>query len=215
MTVGPLLPHEVTPEDIALGYLWGSRFRNAHDEVAKGGTIYGTPTINHGLPLNGTTDYINYFLNNQLAVSPLSSNFVFNPNFEADDDIRHRIIDGVGTRPILEKREGGGAANALYMYAGNATVILTSALAVYQQYWRVDSNNLLTVIADATGNNKAYLNGNQIASSSTVWTVQSISSSLLIGQASGFWFSGRMELLKFYNRLITEQEHINLWRSVG
>ena len=67
MPKGPFIPCDLTPEDRARGCVWASSFRSAADEVAKAGTITGTPVVQRGVTLDGVSDYLTYNLNSQIG----------------------------------------------------------------------------------------------------------------------------------------------------
>lgn len=219
MPIGPIQPHDATPEDLALGYLFGSTFRSAHDEVAKGGTIYGTPTINHGLILSGTTDHILYDLNGQFSTAdPISCDGIFYPNFATDADARYRIFSSTGGNYSIFK-QNNASANVLRIVLGGTTVASIPE-ATYGPLWLVGERNLITVAGSSpggVGNTNVYFNGTQVVTAdNTPWTPTD-DAQLAVGAtvAGADEFDGRINIVKLYNTFHTSQHHTELWRSRG
>lgn len=214
MTVGPTLPHEVTPEDLALGYLWGSRFRNAYDEVAKGGTIYGTPLINKSVNLNGTTDYIAYVLNGQFNnIDPIGFHIIVGSgNFASDDNVEYVIFDTVPTIHYTLRKL---STNHLQLRLGNATIINVEE-AIWGPVWIQGGRNIFTV-SSTSGATDILLNNVQIATAVAIAWTPTVPTRLDIGARAGAagWFNGQIDMIKFYSRLIPEIEHKNLWKAIG
>lgn len=213
MTVGPTLPHEVTPEDLALGYLWGSRFRNAYDEVAKGGTIYGTPLINKSVEFNGTTDYISYKLNGQFSKKdPLGCNIVIEKaDFTVPEGVERVIFDSVTTLEYIIRILD---SNVFQLRLGNTTIV-NLVESAWTPYWNSNGRNVIT-FSGTSGSVDIYMNLQQIAFSTAVaWTPVDISN-LIIGSRAGTagYFKGKISYIKFYNRLIMKKEHENIFLAI-
>lgn len=210
MTVGPTLPHEVTPEDLALGYLWGSRFRSAYDEVAKGGEISGNPLINKGVKLNGTSDYIKYKLNKQFSgKDPFSFHLIITPDIPFDNGVTRYIFDA---SPSVQYSFVKSSTPLLVLYIGGTAIFTVDASAT----WLQNKKNLFTVLS-TSGYTDCLHNGVKIVDADTsAWTPSEVTE-IHIGQRStnANRFSGEIEFIKFYNRLIPEIEHKNLWNAMG
>jgi hypothetical protein len=215
MPVGPLLPHDVTPEDISRGYLFGSTFRSAHDEIAKGGTIYGAPLINHGVALNGTTDYIVYAMNSQLASQdPICIDAIFSPGFATNENAERRLFSSTGGNYALYKRDNAGS-NELRLVLGG-TLIVDIAEATYSPLWAVDGWNVIS-ISGTSGATDVRMNNSQIVTAdATAWTPTD-DATFAIGATGGgaSFFDGVIYLIKMYGNLSVASEHTALWRSRG
>jgi hypothetical protein len=210
-----LLPIDTTPEDIEIGAFWTSIFESVESEVAKRGVLQGTPTVNKGLFLNGTTDYILYDLNKQFgSVETLGIQIVFCPAFEITGDFTATLIDTDAPQYRIFKT-ASGQNFALRIVLADINIIDISS-AVYGPLWRVNERNVLT-LSSVSGNTNVWLNGTQIATAvATAWTPTE-PTLLSIGATdtgiSTFWKS--VHLVKFYNSLLTEQDHLNLWYAGG
>lgn len=210
--LNPFLPHDTTPEERERGCVWASVFRSAADEVAKGGVISGTPVINHGAPLNGTTDYITYPLNGQLNLGTVSIQVEFWPDFAATDDVT-RALCGDSSDDYAIIKQNNAASNVLDIYLGG-TLIVSVPSATYASLWSVGVRNLLTV-SGTTGATNAWLNGTQILTAdATAWAATS-TTTLVAGALNGgaSKFEGKLARLHYFNALLTSGEHIEAWNG--
>jgi len=158
--------------------------------------------------LNGTTDYIKYDLRgDEFNSSEISIVFEFWPGFEADDDINHYLFDSSsGSRHIVYK----DSYNRLIFYLGNTSVGYT-ALASFQDYWIVGERNIL-VVSGTSGNNKLWLNGHLIISTTTTWTVkQPVQFFMGATYANTALFKGKIGQVKVFKSLLTEQDALNYY----
>lgn len=210
-----LLPHDVTAEDRAAGCIWASTFRRAGDEVQKLGTITGTPTINHGITLNGTTDCVQYDLWGQfLGNATISFHCLFWPDTDYDEDVtRYLFSTPAGTQYSAAKLNNAGN-NVIQIYMGN-TALTSIAQATYQALWNVGGRNLLSFWG-TTGNNNAAFNGTQIMTTeATAWTAAN-PTSIEVGAIGGAsFFDGMIEELKIYREAQTLLDHNAIWAGGG
>lgn len=142
-------------------------FRDALTVARNGWTAVGSPTYakDGGVVLNGTTQCLTHPLVGELYSPSLTIHIEFWPTFAADDGAPHYILDTTGGRTIVTKE----ATNALLIYMGSTTRVISVALANYQAYWIQNGRNVLSVSC-ASGANTLWLNGVQIGTSATAWT---------------------------------------------
>lgn len=207
-----LLPHDVTPADRQRGCLWASTFRRPGDEVEKLGTINGAPVINRGVTLDGAADYIDYTLWGQFAgKDPLSYHIIFYPDFAYDEDVNREFFDSSANDYRILKRDSVGAYDLRIDLGG--TTIIDIPTATYGALWVQGGRNLLS-IASTSGSTNGWLNGTQIVTTDpTAWTPVDITW-LAVGGFGGS-FDGRIESLKFYNSLLTAEDHDAIWAGGG
>jgi len=213
MPKGPFIPCDSLPSERARGLVWASVFRSAADEVAKTGTVTGTPTINHGVTLNGTTDYITYALNGQQDnLDPISFHCEFSPSFAADDGADHELFRGAGAGNFYVLKSLGNSLR----FDAYGTNLLFAAIGDFQALWNVDGRNLLTCSC-TTGAETMWFNGQEIDVRTAAFAAAAGSTSMTIGAQAGggkYW-GGVIKSLKFYNALLTEQEHLDAWYQGG
>jgi len=97
-------------------------------------------------------------------VSAISVCALFAPTFAANDGAQHYLYDSSVTTEIMVVKD---AVNSLVFYAGG-NVVLTVALANFQNYWFLNGYNTL-VFRGQSGDNQAILNGYSIGTSATAW----------------------------------------------
>ena len=81
--------------------------------------------------------------------------------------------------------------------------------------WNQSGRNLLTA-ALTSGSNLVWFNGTEVSDTATAWTAQTYAN-LTVGDewsASGK-YDGMIKSLKFYNALLTEDEHLNAYYQGG
>ena len=203
-----------TAEERMIGCTLAENFFSNEDVVANGGTISGTPVINRGAVLNGTTDYISYNLINgdKLASSGTSFVFDFIPNFDTDDNNESTFLGTVTNLSVISKRDNASSNALRILLAG--VVIASIPEATYSPFWNVGERNVL-VIAAETGSTNAWLNGNQILTNdATSWTTSS-QTEMAIGARSGgsTYFDGTFNSFKMFNSLLTGQEAADYYNN--
>lgn len=210
-----LLPCDVTAEDRARGCVWASRFMDNATEREKLGVVTGAPTINRGVTLNGTTDYVTYSLWGQMSsLTNLSFHCEFWPDFAFNDGV-YRVMfeadNGAGAnRTFLGKTDG----SRLVVYLGATTNVLfydASAL------WLQNQRNVFTFYG-TSGNSSAYFNGvNVLNSSAVAWVPQATMPRLFVGDYNGLSrkFDGRITDLRFYRTLLTADDHLRIWEGAA
>lgn len=205
----PLIGRTTTPAEREAGCFLSYSFKNNQDVVLDGGTIAGTPTIDNGLELNGTTDYVTYGLTNEFRYdAAISMQCVFYPNFEADDGSAYRIAESL---PIQQYGIFKAGSNSLAAYLGGNTYSVVYAL--YGPYWRIGQRNVITVHGES-GNVEIYFNGYSFSAGAAAWTPQTVTL-LAVGARNtpDYYFDGKIELLQFYDTLLDFEDHKNLFGS--
>jgi hypothetical protein len=186
------------------GYLWRDLYISGYLSRMIGATFTGAPTVNRGVELNGTTQFVSY--TNDAPLQPFSVSqhfwaFVITPDFEADDGNEHVIFDGEaiggGSTVFGIRKLNAAGTNALRMtLPGTNTDI---ALGSYQASWNVDEMNTLVVNVGKTGGTETLLNGVQVDQTAVIFAPQGIDEMRIgvdRGEASGF-FDGTINSIVF------------------
>jgi len=197
------------PAETMRGGKLATDFRDALTMARDGWTAFGSPTYapNGGAILDGTTQYFSRPLAGELYSASLTFHIEFYPTFAPNDGADHYLCDTPTGRTIIYKR----STNALEVYMGSTTLIITAALAEYSAHWRVGERNLLSVSATSAAN-ALRLNGVEIKTSNIAWTPQN-PTTLFVGarnSAVGL-FAGRITSLKIGHHTSTLAEHLAYW----
>jgi hypothetical protein len=192
---------------IAETYGFDDRFISAASVIANGGTIYGTPTIDNGVTLNGSTDYITYALDGtEFNTSNLSIIVEFYPDFAASADVEAALFcTGTTNEFTVYKRNNAGSNELGIVF--NDTLIAFIAEATYSPYWNTGEKNVL-VVSGISGDTSAWLNGNKILDSdNTAWTGYACTSMDVGRRTNGTrYFDGKITKLQICQSLLSEQE---------
>lgn len=176
------------------------------------------PSVNQGLVLNGTTQYVTvpqpwitpaFRMSTPGAAGAFSIFIEFFPDFNYTEDATRFFLDSTGNRQIILK--GPAASNyALDFYLGPTTFVGQVLGAVYGPLWRTANKNRLC-IACVSGANNFFLNGTLIGSSATAWPI-SLPSVLYIGAsiAPSNFFDGTITDFAIYQRQLTNAEALQL-----
>ena len=186
-------------------------FRDADSVARDGWTSVAAPTYHKdgGVVLNGTTQYLTRVLAGELNTAQLTIHLEFYPTFTPGDAVVRRLWDSTP-----------GAAGRTLFYidvAGTITItvantgVLTAALAAYSAYWMAGNRNVVS-ISSATGANLMWLNGVQIATSTTARPTGDAALLSLGGSTTGTNLSAmRAGRLYFGAHLSTLGEHLAYW----
>jgi len=209
-----LIPNS-TPAQRARGQSFGEKFISSAKVGLNRGTIYGTPTIDFGATLNGTTDYIQYQLNGTEFDSPEISMFgEFWPYFDTDINQNVRLISAGSASDYTILKRANSGSNELRIKLGNS-LLIDIAEAVYSPYWVTSGRNQIFVVGDsATPLTLVYLNTHLIGSSSVPWVPTAVTA-LSIGAdiGGGSYFSGKWTEFKVFKSLLIEQEISDFWNN--
>jgi hypothetical protein len=204
-----------TPAERFIGGSFFERFENASEVVANGGTIVGNPTINRGIELDGTNNYLDYS-----SVVPavlyrlpkLSFEIEAAPAFDTNVNSTKFFFgtDTVGNNYYLQKTNNA-SSNVLKLVVGG-TIIADIPEATYSPYWLTNNRNVF-LFACESGSNKGWLNGNTILTSNAVSWVPKMPTAFDIGaNGSGTSkFEGTFYSFKIFGSLLTEQDAINIY----
>jgi hypothetical protein len=199
---------DALPAEIRRGAKIAESFFDRASVLRDRWSLINNPTVNGGLTLNGTNQSATYDLNGELLSSEQTIEVEFSPNFAADDNSEHYIVDTTGGRTIIVK----GSTNTLAIYAGATTLVAAISFASYGSYWKQDDRNLLT-IAIAPGNNNIYLNGQTLVSGGAIVWVPQDPTILHLGSrfTGASYFGGTIADFRVGHYLSTEQEHLDRW----
>lgn len=212
----PLIGKNSTPAERANGCFLSYNFRNNYEVILDGGAISGAPAIDHGITLDRVTpDYVEYNLCGQFAYAdPCSYHLIFYPDFDPNEDLNVYFFDtdnAVGNYHLRKRANALG--DDLLIRLGGILIALIS-YATYSPLWVTNGRNLFT-LSGTSGATDMWFNGTQILTAdATAWAATD-EGALFVGASNGGanGFGGRYELLKFYNTLLTETDHKNLWLS--
>ena len=175
------LIHYTRPAERERGASFADGFESQARVESNGGTVHGSPTFSasQGVTLDGSSDYIQYNLTGQEFNSdPISILIEFTPEFDYDADKNCAIYYGGSYFYILKTKNVSG--NKLNVKIHNTFYsILPSS---YSSYWKVGERNIL-IVSSESGSEKIWLNGEEIASASTSYTVQSVTN-LYVGSSN-------------------------------
>ena len=202
------LIQNATPAEVARGCVASYSFENSAAVAADGGTIYGTPSINFGAELNGTTDRIQYaLLGHEFNSTEISAVVEFVPEFATNENMQRAFLDSdTGDRFLLYKQNNIGS-NTLTVYISGTSVAAIPE-ATYSPYWLQGRRNVL-VVSGTAGNTNAWLNGSQIlTAAATAWAPSSSPLELFVGsnKSGGINFKGSISQVKIFHSLLTAQE---------
>ena len=208
-----LLSRNTTSAERARGCVFSELFRDGESIARNGGTVTGTPAIDKGITLNGTTDYVTYdAVGSFFASSSISIVVEFWPDFAANANGLYYLFDSEGAGYYVQKRDN--ASNNVMRIILGMTFIDDIPYATYSSYWLTGQRNVL-VVSSVSGATNAWLNGNQIlVNDVTVWTPK-LSSFLRIGARYDalVFFDGRITKFQIYDRLLTAGEAADFYNG--
>ena len=208
-----LLSRNTTSAERARGCVFSALFRDGESIARNGGTVTGTPAIDKGITLNGTTDYVTYdAVGSFFASSSISIVVEFWPDFAANANGLYYLFDSEGAGYYVQKRDN--ASNNVMRIILGMTFIDDIPYATYSSYWLTGQRNVL-VVSSVSGATNAWLNGNQIlVNDVTVWTPK-LSSFLRIGARYDalVFFDGRITKFQIYDRLLTAGEAADFYNG--
>lgn len=174
--------------------------------VAKaGGNLVGAPSfVGGGVSLDGVSDYIQYAISNTLLSHPQMTIVMgFMPDFNWDDGIDHFFVDTTsGERVAVYKAAGGNFT----VYINGVTVLNSIGVSEYGQYWK-QSNLNVVVIVTTPGENRLYLNGYNVDTTTTSFTSSEPTELYLGASYSGAsYFDGTIKNFSIHNRIFTQED---------
>lgn len=186
-------------------------FISTADMVENGATIYGTPAVNLGATLDGSTDSFSYNISGKfIDKDPWSCQCIFVPDFNYDEDTFRVLVYSENNYYAIRKYNNA-SSNLLQIKLGNV-VISNIGTGAYGPYWREGEKNVITV-SSTSGATDAWLNeGHILVADSSAWSYIDETTMYVGSRLGGFdHFGGRLIMLKMYNTLLTESDHRHVW----
>ena len=199
---------------------FGELFRNQDRVERNHGTIFGTPVIDNGVTLNGTTDYVKHDLaGHELNSSDISIVIPFCPEFDWDVDVLHVFCDASAGSRYFVYKAAGVSNNTLIVWLGNISIASIPA-ATYSPYWSVGGRNLI-VISGTSGATNAWLISDKgavqiLTNAATSWSPKKPTefyTGVNGGGNSAFKFLGKIDSVKIFKSLLTQQDAINYFEN--
>lgn len=188
-------PYPLSGAARAAGFLWRDLYHSQYLSGSIGASFIGSPTVDRGLSLNGTTQFVEYTNDAPLQPFPVSQHFwafVFTPDFAANDGNEHVIMDvaaiGGGSTIYGVRKLDAAGANALRVTVPGTNNDIT--LASYSGQWNANQINSLVVNVGASGGTETLLNGVQVDQSALLFSAQrgeNLRIGVDRGEASGFF----------------------------
>lgn len=143
-------------------------FSNQATLHANGGILVGSPLIQDGIRLDGSTQYVTFPVSSLFqSLTFLTIKIEFWPDNDYDVDSVQTLCSSTSDHYYLYK-DNNAANNVLGIILGGTT-ITTIASSTYGTYWRQLDRNVLIVSSDGITTN-AWLNGAQILTAdATTW----------------------------------------------
>lgn len=132
-------------------------------------TLIGSPTVNNGVVLNGTTQRATHPLYSEFRCPDITIVVDFTPDFDYDANADYAFFDcSNGSRYLISKRNNANNNFILVMLGNVAIVNITTAQ--YAAYWKVGERNTI-IVSGASGNTDVWLNGVKVVDSDpSAWT---------------------------------------------
>ena len=206
------LTQNSTPAERALGCSFAETFETSAKVVDNGGTVTGAPTIDHGVTLNGTSEYITYAVQgHEFGPTVISVVAEFWPDFEYTENLIRYIVSANANGCLIFKHDNGNS-NALVVYLGGAAIASVNS-SVYGSYWNVNAKNVVQVMG-TSGDTDIYLNGVFLQNSASAFTTPSPTSFFVGASSAGnSWFKGTIKQVKVFNRLLTASDALNYYNG--
>jgi len=196
-----------TPAERQRGCVWADKFESQALVEENGGTVTGSPTftVNSGVELDGTSDYLTFnLLGNEVNNDLITFVVEFTPHFSDDgaDRVLYDTTNANGGRCLLYKASN----DSLLFYAGNTTID-TITWANYSAYWLENQRNVIVAVADS-GDSYLYLNGTAITSADPSAFTEGSESTLYVGvsNSAAGKFDGEIHSVKILHAKLTAAE---------
>jgi len=173
-------------------------------------TLFGAPTVDQGLELNGTTQYATRAMSGEGNSAEVTVEIEFYPDFASTDGVMRIFCDlnDTGNPRLLIRKD---TTNTLQIFFGNTVLIFNIAAVTLAATWLVGERNLLTV-AGTSGSNDCWLNGVLLGHSATAWLPENYPLMTLGSKYNALQpFDGKITDFRIGHYLATEQEHIDRW----
>lgn len=191
----------------AEGAIFRESFVDAVSLHANGGVLTGSPVVNRGISLDGSTQHVTYeippetFFRREITIVT-----EFTPDFDFDGDINAYLYDAESGNRYYVIKCDNAANNELYIGLGN-TLVSIIAPATFGPYWRQGKRNVLVVTGEP-GDVDVWLNGTQIVTAdSTSWSIKD-PTTLYIGTWNllNFRFDGVINRFSVHDRRFTQAD---------
>jgi hypothetical protein len=196
-----LIPN-TTPAERARGCSFGELFKSQDKVELNGGTVFGTPTIDFGIDLNGVDEYVK---NKHLDIGT------------DDYSIICRCYPTGATDDFFSIIDIGASPNRVSLFIGNKNKIYSHIGNSFREdatTTTVPRNQIATIgiSVDRSGNMSFYLNGVKTYSSDvSSLSTAALEGTLVIGArndgADHFWAGGLQDLKVFKGTVLSAAEH--------
>lgn len=185
--------------------LFRENFTNPGSVAKNGGTVNGTPTIDNGATLDGTTDDITYETGDFLSdASDVTFEVWFSPDFDYDADTNYAFYSTDATERYSLTKLNNGSGNILRVNLGSINFDIASA--TYSPYWNVGERNHVVVSA-VSGDTSVYLNNNVVLdSSASAWATKKVTLFEIGSYNPDLNFDGTIYSVSVYKEKWTAQE---------
>ncbi len=198
--------YPITNEKRAMGVVFEEYFTNPSLCAKNGTVLVGSPAVNRGITLNGTTQYAT----NPKRLSLNGQGFVvlrFTPSFNYDENVNRYLLSCGGHWALANnlsilKFDVGSGSLALTVSLGGITI--SCAAATYGPRWLVGQENVLVVSLSGV-TSKIWLNGYDVGGASAAMTLNNMSAITIGAKYDGnFKFAGSIQSLIIGNRPLTQ-----------
>jgi len=206
-----LLVKNSTPAERSRGCLFAERFESVEKVIENNGTISGAPSIDFGITLDGTNDYVTYNLSGtEFNCAEISQVIEFWPHFDYDNDALQYLVSGNDCGDVAICKKDNANSNKLSITLGG-TLVADISISAYSWYWFANERNVL-VVSGTTGDTDVWLNGKLVLDSDpTAWTPTVVSALYMGSLAGGSKFDGKITQYKVFRSLVTQQEAIDYY----
>lgn len=186
------------------GLVFLERFESAAEVEKNGGTVYGTPTFERGITLNGTTDYIQY----RARINPnngLNIIMEFTPDFAKNDNVLRFFFDSDTSNRYNFYKD---TVNDFNIFIGNTNFVITYA--TYATHWKDFAKNVITMSVSGS-TIIVFLNGVQVLNaSSAAWDKKGFLDFVIGARTASYAlkFIGTFHNFRFFTSYLTDQENL-------
>jgi hypothetical protein len=195
-----LWPYAITDEWKAAGLNFIDKFTNQGMSEKAGAIFTGSPVVNNGVRLNGTSQYVCHNTPRFHFSPGFTIKIDFWPDFEFNDGANRYLFDSTpGLRLSCLKNSSN-----LLLFSVAGTIVFSASFA---SQWRVGQKNTL-IISATSGDTSAYLNGEIVVNSDATAFNPFFISQFCIGAGTGGanFFDGIIEEFSFFMNAFTDAD---------
>jgi hypothetical protein len=195
-----LWPYAITDEWKAAGLNFIDKFTNQGMSEKAGAIFTGSPVVNNGVRLNGTSQYVCYNTPRFHFSPGFTIKIDFWPDFEFNDGANRYLFDSTpGLRLSCLKNSSN-----LLLFSVAGTIVFSASFA---SQWRVGQKNTL-IISATSGDTSAYLNGEIVVNSDATAFNPFFISQFCIGAGTGGanFFDGIIEEFSLFMNAFTDAD---------